>query len=235
MRIRLCASQSALAAQPRRWPAAAPRCCATSKSRPRGRQAVLSRITMQPQTVAALRSAKPAVLRSLRRRFLAHPALLAPRASAAFYPISRRGSNVLDLGCGNGRFLAFLRDSGWQGGTSAMDSSAGLLAEAAGAARAAPDPPLRSSSRPLIDDWPTACAGRGLVRRAGQPRRAPPHPWRGEPGRVPGAVARNCWHRRRPDPLDLAIHDVGTAAQTADGWEAAGISGGQTWSGAITW
>jgi SAM-dependent methyltransferase len=39
-------------------------------------------------------------------------------------------ANVLDLGCGNGRLLAFLTERGWRGRYLGLDSSAGLLAAA---------------------------------------------------------------------------------------------------------
>ncbi len=45
-------------------------------------------------------------------------------------PHLRQTANVLDLGCGNGRLLAFLADRGWRGSYLGLDSSAGLLAEA---------------------------------------------------------------------------------------------------------
>jgi tRNA (uracil-5-)-methyltransferase TRM9 len=40
-------------------------------------------------------------------------------------------ANVLDVGCGNGRLLAFLTERGWRGHYIGVDSSAGLLAVAA--------------------------------------------------------------------------------------------------------
>ncbi len=50
-------------------------------------------------------------------------------------PYLEGASNVLDLGCGNGRLLAFLGQQGWQGRYGGIDSSEGLLAEAANTAR----------------------------------------------------------------------------------------------------
>lgn len=46
-------------------------------------------------------------------------------------PHLRPAANVLDVGCGNGRLLAFLIDRGWRGRYLGLDSSSGLLAEAA--------------------------------------------------------------------------------------------------------
>jgi SAM-dependent methyltransferase len=48
-------------------------------------------------------------------------------------------ANVLDLGCGNGRLLAFLATQGWQGAYVGVDSSQRLLTIAEGMARGAPE------------------------------------------------------------------------------------------------
>lgn len=50
-------------------------------------------------------------------------------------PYLKSGSNVLDLGCGNGRLLAFLGQQGWRGRYLGVDSSRELLAEAGHTAR----------------------------------------------------------------------------------------------------
>ena len=59
---------------------------------------------------------------------------------------------MLDVGCGNGRLLAFLRAEGWRGAYVGVDSSAGLLAEAGA--------PVQPGARfvladLLADDWGT--------------------------------------------------------------------------------
>jgi len=46
-------------------------------------------------------------------------------------PYLRTATNVLDLGCGSGRLLAYLAGRGWSGRYVGLDSSAPLLAEAA--------------------------------------------------------------------------------------------------------
>jgi SAM-dependent methyltransferase len=46
-------------------------------------------------------------------------------------PYLSPASNVLDVGCGNARLLAFLAQRGWHGRYVGVDSSAGLLATAA--------------------------------------------------------------------------------------------------------
>lgn len=53
-----------------------------------------------------------------------------PLGFTRILPYLRPAANVLDVGCGNGRFLAFLRSQGWAGSYVGVDSSAGLLAEA---------------------------------------------------------------------------------------------------------
>lgn len=45
-------------------------------------------------------------------------------------PHLRSAANVLDIGCGNGRLLAFLAERGWRGRYLGIDGSAGLLASA---------------------------------------------------------------------------------------------------------
>jgi len=45
-------------------------------------------------------------------------------------PHLRPAANVLDVGCGNGRLLAFLTEHGWRGRYLGVDGSAGLLAAA---------------------------------------------------------------------------------------------------------
>ncbi len=63
-------------------------------------------------------------------------------------PYLRPAANVLDLGCGNGRLLAFLVAEGWTGDYLGLDSSSGLLAEAQEVAAAHP----QVHARFILDD-----------------------------------------------------------------------------------
>lgn len=85
---------------------------------------------MQPHTVAALLA--------LNRQFYAEfgGEFAATRRSHPpgydhILPYLKTATNVLDLGCGNGRLLAFLAQRGWTGRYAGVDSSERLLAEAA--------------------------------------------------------------------------------------------------------
>lgn len=53
-----------------------------------------------------------------------------PRGFARIVPHLRTASNVLDLGCGNGRLLALLLTQEWRGGYLGIDASEQLLSEA---------------------------------------------------------------------------------------------------------
>lgn len=53
-----------------------------------------------------------------------------PPGYDAILPYLAGAANVLDLGCGNGRFLAYLAAQEWRGQYVGLDGSAGLLAEA---------------------------------------------------------------------------------------------------------
>ncbi len=93
---------------------------------------------MHPHTVQALLA--------LNRRFYEHFATdfartrrTWPPGFSLILPHLESASNVLDLGCGNGRLLAFLGQQGWQGRYAGIDSSAELLAEAESTARRHPD------------------------------------------------------------------------------------------------
>lgn len=74
-----------------------------------------------------------------------------PLGYTRILPYLSPAANVLDVGCGNGRLLAFLRAAGWDGAYVGVDSSAGLLAEAEALAR----PNARFVLADLLaDDWP---------------------------------------------------------------------------------
>lgn len=69
---------------------------------------------------------------------------------------------MLDLGCGNGRLLAFLGVNGWSGDYLGVDSSAGLLAEAAQTAAAYPALRARFLQADLMDEnWSQRLSGSG--------------------------------------------------------------------------
>jgi SAM-dependent methyltransferase len=68
-------------------------------------------------------------------------------------------SNVLDLGCGNGRFLRFLSERGWRGSYTGLDSSARLLQLATEAATGITGIRARFMRSDLLQaDWPAALA-----------------------------------------------------------------------------
>jgi tRNA (uracil-5-)-methyltransferase TRM9 len=114
---------------------------------------------MQPQTVAALLT--------LNRQFYARFAGDFARTRRSWppgfdriLPYLQTASNVMDLGCGNARLLAFLGAKNWQGSYTGMDSSEDLLVEAQSTAQAYPQIPSRFIvSDLLIDDWAHAIAG----------------------------------------------------------------------------
>jgi SAM-dependent methyltransferase len=66
-------------------------------------------------------------------------------------------SNVLDLGCGNGRFLRYLVERGWRGSYMGLDRSAKLLKLAGEAARVSPHIEARFAQADfLLSDWQVA-------------------------------------------------------------------------------
>jgi tRNA (uracil-5-)-methyltransferase TRM9 len=73
-------------------------------------------------------------------------------------PYLSQVANVLDLGCGNGRFMAFLAEHGWLGNYLGIDSSRQLLDAAVRAAEARVEPAglnAHFSCLDLLDsDWP---------------------------------------------------------------------------------
>ncbi len=74
-------------------------------------------------------------------------------------PYLQGASNVLDLGCGNARLLAFLGASNWQGTYTGLDSSENLLAEARSTAQGHPKIPSHFIVADLFsDDWVRAVA-----------------------------------------------------------------------------
>jgi len=69
-------------------------------------------------------------------------------------PDVRPAANVLDLGCGNGRFLSFLAARGWRGAYTGVDSSETLLDIARQTAHGAPGIQTRFQLTDLLGpDW----------------------------------------------------------------------------------
>lgn len=97
-----------------------------------------------------------------------------PPGFARILPYLSPAANVLDVGCGNGRLLAFLRAEGWRGAYVGVDHSAGLLAEAGASAPAGARFVLADL---LADDWGARATAEfreieGVARAGGSP--APP-------------------------------------------------------------
>lgn len=109
---------------------------------------------MQPNTVAALL----ALNREFYARFAGEFSRTRrswPPGYSRILPYLETGFNVLDLGCGNARFLMFLNDSQWTGQYIGLDSSEGLLADARATAAGLPSIPSTFVQADLFaDDWP---------------------------------------------------------------------------------
>ena len=114
---------------------------------------------MQPQTVAALLT--------LNRQFYARFAGDFARTRRSWppgfdriLPYLQTASNVLDLGCGNARLLAFLAASQWQGRYEGLDSSENLLGEARATAEGHSQIPAHFITADLFtEDWTQAIRG----------------------------------------------------------------------------
>lgn len=111
---------------------------------------------MQPHTVEALLT--------LNRQFYARFAGDFARTRRSWppgfdhiLPYLQTASNVLDLGCGNARLLAFLGTSHWQGKYTGLDSSENLLMEAQSTAQAHPQIAARFIVSDLYTDEWTRC------------------------------------------------------------------------------
>ena len=114
---------------------------------------------MQPQTIAALL----ALNRQFYARFagdFARTRRSWPPGFDRILPYLQTASNVLDLGCGNARLLAFLDAKNWPGKYTGLDSSENLLVEARLTAQAHPQIPSRFIVSDLFaDGWVQATAG----------------------------------------------------------------------------
>lgn len=111
---------------------------------------------MRPDTVAALL----ALNRQFYARFAGEFSRTRrswPPGFSRILPYLESGFNVLDLGCGNARFLVFLDDGGWTGRYTGLDSSEELLADARAAAAERPRIAASFVLADLFDaDWPQA-------------------------------------------------------------------------------
>lgn len=122
-----------------------------------------------------------------------------PLGYGRILPYLRAAANVLDVGCGNGRLLAFLVSEGWQGAYLGVDGSAGLLAAARQIAAAHPQAQARFFEADLFAvDWPARTCAAALApfgESVGQPREG--GAWRAEAlaclavlQHIPGVVNR---------------------------------------------
>jgi tRNA (uracil-5-)-methyltransferase TRM9 len=116
---------------------------------------------MKPQTVAALL----ALNRQFYARFAGEFSRTRrswPPGFSRILPYLKSGFNVLDLGCGNGRLLVFLGESGWTGHYLGLDSSEGLLADATAVAARQPSTASAFLLADLFaDGWAAEAASRG--------------------------------------------------------------------------
>jgi SAM-dependent methyltransferase len=115
---------------------------------------------MRPQTVAALLALNRHFYTRFARDF-SRTRRSWPPGYSHILPHLKSGFNVLDLGCGNARFLLFLSDTGWTGRYVGVDSSESLLADAQTATlehRHIPSQFIVADL--LVEDWTSA------VRRA---------------------------------------------------------------------
>lgn len=111
---------------------------------------------MRPHTVAALL----ALNRQFYARFAGEFSRTRrswPPGFSRILPYLKSGFNVLDLGCGNGRFVVFLDDSSWTGRYVGLDSSTSLLADAAATAGQRLRIPASFALADLFSpEWPSA-------------------------------------------------------------------------------
>jgi SAM-dependent methyltransferase len=110
---------------------------------------------MKPQTVAALLALNRHFYTRFARDF-SRTRRSWPPGYSHILPHLKSGFNVLDLGCGNARFLQFLNESGWIGRYVGVDGSESLLADARAAApRHRHIPSQFVAADLLIEDWPS--------------------------------------------------------------------------------
>ncbi len=83
-----------------------------------------------------------------------------PPGYTGILPYLAPGFNVLDLGCGNGRLLAFLHEQGWRGRYLGLDASEHLLAIAQAATGHLAGVTVAYRQADLLrPDWPAALLG----------------------------------------------------------------------------
>ncbi len=114
---------------------------------------------MKPEIYAALLDLNRAFYTRFARDF-ARTRQSWPPGYDLILPYLRGAANVLDLGCGNGRFLAYLAAQGWRGNYVGLDGSAGLLAEAQQTAAGLDGVAARFGLADLLDPaWQAAAGG----------------------------------------------------------------------------
>lgn len=116
---------------------------------------------MRPETVAALLALNRQFYDQFGGEFAA-TRRSHPPGYDRILPYLRPATNVLDLGCGSGRLLAYLAQRDWSGRYVGLDSSAPLLAEAAAVPLGHAEIQARFIRADLFEEsWPVAVSADG--------------------------------------------------------------------------